>query len=70
LGAGRVLRGGSFIDDPEVLGATERIGFLPTNEVDSVGIRLIRTVPEPAFLLQLIAGISFLTAAGRSRKPC
>jgi sulfatase modifying factor 1 len=69
LGAGRVLRGGSFIDDPEVLGATERVGFLPTNEIASLGIRLIRTVPEPGFLLQLIAGFGFLTALGRSREP-
>lgn len=68
LGSGRVLRGGSFIDEPFVLGATERIGFLPINEVDSVGVRLARSVPEPEFLLQFLAVVGSLTAIRRGRQ--
>ena len=67
LGAGRVLRGGSFIDDREILGASERIGFLPTNEVGTVGFRLVRGLPEPGSLLQLVVGVASLAAVGRRR---
>jgi formylglycine-generating enzyme required for sulfatase activity len=67
LGAGRIMRGGSFIDDPEVLEAAERIGFLSTNEVDTVGFRLVKAVPEPGSALQLVVGVGFLAALRRRR---
>jgi formylglycine-generating enzyme required for sulfatase activity len=62
LAPGRVMRGGSFIDDPEVLDATERIGFLPTNQVDTVGFRVIRSAPEPGLGMQL--GVMLCAIAG------
>jgi formylglycine-generating enzyme required for sulfatase activity len=68
LSVGRGLRGGSFIDGSDVLAAVERIGFLPTNEVDTVGFRVARSVPEPSSPLQIAAGLALL-AALRGRAP-
>jgi len=68
LGVGRGLRGGSFIDDPDALAAVERIGFLPSNEVDTVGFRVARSLPEPGARFQIAAGLALLAALrGRQR---
>lgn len=43
--AKRVLRGGSWADDPQTARAANRYGLDPVDDIDGVGFRLVRVLP-------------------------
>ncbi len=54
FGAGRGLRGGSWIDDSSFLPSSSSLFTTPTNQDVSIGFRVASAIPEPSSLVLAI----------------
>jgi hypothetical protein len=67
FGAGRGLRGGSWIDNPSFLPASSNLFTTPTNQEVSIGFRVASAIPEPSSLvLAMLAGGMMMIRRNRS----